>query len=84
MKVNIFYITSALFSLALICYLWLFYLPMYVNTAEYSSIKTIVMAVTGAMVVVIAVNIFLATREKETSHSLNTPETSNNAKQSQG
>jgi len=44
----------------------------------------IVMMVTGAMVLVIAVNIFLATREKETSHSLNTPETSNNAKQSQG
>jgi hypothetical protein len=75
MKVNIFYITSALFSLALTCYLWLFFLPMYVNTAEYSSIKTIVMAVTGAMVVVIAVNIFLATREKETSHNLNAPET---------
>jgi len=77
MKVNVFYLASAFFSLALIGYLWLFYLPMFENAAEYTDIKTIVMIVTGAMVLVIAASIFLATREKETSHSLKTPETSN-------
>jgi hypothetical protein len=75
-KVNVFYFISALFSLALVGYLWLFYLPMYENAAEYTSIKMIVMMVTGAMVLVIAANVYLATREKETSHNLNTSEPS--------
>jgi len=59
-KVNIFYVFSAVCALIFIGYLWLVFLPMYLGTDAYNGIRNIVILVSSAMGVVVVLTLLMA------------------------
>lgn len=64
-KVNIFYMISAVCSLALIGYAWLAFLPSFEGAGEYSSIRYVVILLTVLLLVVVAIQIVLSVKREE-------------------
>jgi len=59
-KVNIFYVFSAVATLFFIGYLWLVFLPMYSGTDAYSGIRNMVILISSAMGVVVVLTLLMA------------------------
>ena len=66
-KLNIFYVISAVCSLALIVYAWLAFLPSFEGATEYLPVRNIVVLLTALLLVVSAIQIVLSVKGEETS-----------------
>ena len=67
LKLNIFYLISAVCSLALIAYAWLAFLPSFEGATEYPSVRNIVVLLTALLLVVSAIQVVLSVKREETS-----------------
>ena len=66
-KVNIFYVISAVCSLALVIYAWLAFLPSYQGATEYPSIRNVVILLTVLLLVVTTIQVVLSVKREEIS-----------------
>ena len=66
-KVNIFYMISAVCSLALVGYAWFVFLPSFQGANEYTSIMNVVILLTVLLLIVSALQIVLSLKTEETS-----------------
>lgn len=66
LKLNIFYLISAVCSLALIVYAWLAFLPSFEGATEYQSVRNMVVLLTALLLVVSAIQIVLSVKREET------------------
>jgi hypothetical protein len=72
-KVNIFYVFSAICSLALVGYAWLIFLPSFQGAAEYSSVRYVVIIVTVLLLIVSCIQAILSVKV-EKAQSVNSAE----------
>ncbi len=66
-KVNIFYVISAVCSLALVIYAWLAFLPSFQGATEYPSIRNVVILLTVLLLVVTTIQVVLSVKREEIS-----------------
>jgi len=59
-KVNIFYVFSAVGALLLIGYLWLVFLPIYSGTDAYNAMRNMVILLSSVMGVVVVLTLLMA------------------------
>jgi len=59
-KVNVFYIFSAIGTLIFIGYLWLVLLPMYLGTDAYHAMRSMVILLSSVMGVVVVITLLMA------------------------
>ena len=65
-KVNIFYVISAVCTLLLVAYLWLMFLPSFADSPDYPGVRTIVFILTILVLAAAGIQVFLAIeKEKE-------------------
>jgi len=65
-KINIFYVISAICTLILIGYFWSVFLPLFEDSFEYLTVRTLISFLTVLLLAVVGIQVFLAIRrEKE-------------------
>ncbi len=67
LKVNVFYVISAVCSLALIGYAWFAFLPSFEGAAEYWSVRNVVILLTVLLLVVSGIQFVLSVKTEEIS-----------------
>lgn len=63
-RINIFYVFSSICSLLLVGYIWLVFLPTYVNAVEYESIKTLTFIITAFLLFSAGIQLFLSIKKE--------------------
>ena len=63
-RINIFYVFSSICSLLLVGYIWLVFLPTYVNAVEYESIKTLAFIITAFLLFSAGIQLFLSIKKE--------------------
>ena len=64
-KVNIFYVFSAVCSLALVGYAWLIFLPSFQGATEYASVRNVVIIVTVLLLIVSGIQAILSVKAEK-------------------
>lgn len=64
-KINVFYVLSALGTLALISYLWLAFLPLFAGSDEYIGVRNLTVLISLMLAIIIIFSFVMAKRHPE-------------------